>query len=208
MVADSSEERQLISKGYSYIAGVDETGVGSLAGEVYMAAVVFAPGFDFSILKGVNDSKQMTEAKRDSLYELIKKHALAYSVATASVEEINVHNIYWAKFIAARRALDQLSIKPDFVLMDGNAEIPDIDIPQKAIVKGDSKSISIAAASILAKVERDRYIVKLASQVHEDYGWADNKAYYTPNHIKALQKHGKTQWHRDKYVSKFIGENK
>lgn len=205
MVANANEEKQLVSEGYNYIAGVDETGMGSLAGDVYVAAVVFPADFDFSLLKGVDDSKKKSEAQRKALSDLIKKHALTYAVATASVEEIDTHNIYWARFIAARRALDALSVRPDYVLIDGNATIPEVEMQQKAIVKGDGISISIAAASILAKVERDEYIVSLANKVHDDYGWEGNKAYYTPNHIKALQKHGKTKWHRHKFVKKFLG---
>lgn len=205
-MANDKFEKELWSAGNKYIAACDETGMGSLAGDVYVAMVVFPQDFDFTLIKGTNDSKQLTPEKRESLYDKIKQYALSYAIETASVAEIDEHNIYWARFIAARRALEKLTVKPDFILIDGNAEIPEITIPQKAIVKGDAKSLSIAAASILAKVERDRYIVELSDKVHEDYGWKSNKAYYTATHVQAIKKHGKTQYHREKYVSKFIGE--
>lgn len=204
MVADNSEELNLISGGYKNIAGVDESGMGALAGDVFVAAVILPPDIDYTnVLKGLNDSKLKSPQQRDELYDLIKEHSLAYAVATASVQEIDIHNIYWARFIAARRAISSLEISPDYILMDGNASIPDIDIDQKAIVKGDSKSISIAAASILAKVDRDRYMLNLAQSVHDDYGWDSNKAYYSKKHIDALAKHGRTEWHREKFIRKF-----
>jgi len=203
MAATADIENKLIKNGYEFIAGVDESGCGSLAGKVVVAAVIFPPGLDFAgKLPGLNDSKKKSQAQRDVLYELVKEHALTYCVATASVGEIDLHNIYWAKFIAARRALDGLSVDPDYVLMDGGAEIPEIDMPQEAIVKGDGKSVSIAAASILAKVERDSYMVELADKVHEDYGWHANKAYWCKEHVEALEKHGKTKWHRAKFIRK------
>jgi ribonuclease HII len=204
MTANDSEEAKLIQEGFKYVAGVDESGMGSMAGDLYVAAVIFPPGIDFKLLlPGLNDSKQKKPEQRKRLYDLIKKYALTYSVQIATVSEVNEHNVYWARFIAARRALDDLQIKPSYVLMDGNADIPGIDIPQAALVKGDSKSISIAAASILAKVERDEYMEKLAAKVHEDYGWISNKAYYSKKHIDALKKHGKTEWHRDRFLRKF-----
>lgn len=207
MAANDEYEKELNQQGFSYIAGVDETGMGSLSGDVYVSAVILPANIDYKkLLPGLNDSKQKTETQREELYTLIKKYAIAWSVATASVEEINELNIYWARFLAARRALEKLSIKPDYVLMDGNKLIPEITIHQKAIIKGDAKSISIAAASILAKVDRDHYIAQLAKEVPEDFNWASNKAYYCQAHISALKKYGKTKWHRDKFVEKFIKE--
>ncbi len=205
MVANADEENKLLGSGYKLVAGVDETGMGSLAGDVYVAAVIFPANIDYKkLLPGLNDSKQKTEEQREKLYILIKKYAMAWAVATASVEEVNELNVYWARFLAARRALNKLSIKPDYVIMDGNKVIPEITIPQHAIVKGDQKSISIAAASILAKVDRDHYIIDLAKQVHADFMWESNKAYYCQNHIQALKKHGRTEWHRDKFIEKFV----
>lgn len=205
MVANDSEEQALALKGYKYVAGIDETGMGSLAGDVYVAVVVLPMGIDYKkLLPGLNDSKAKSEAQREELYPLIKQHALAWAVATASVEEIDKLNIYWARFLAARRALAQLQIKPDYVIMDGNKVVPEITTPQHAIVKGDQKSISIAAASIIAKVDRDNYIKELAKKVHSDFEWDHNKAYYCQSHIQALQKHGKTEWHREKFIEKFV----
>jgi ribonuclease HII len=204
MVANDSNESKLISEGYKYIAGVDESGMGSFAGDIYVAAVILPAGIDYkTIFHGLNDSKQKNQKQREELYALIKKHAVAYSIQVATVQEVNEHNVYWARFIAARRALADLQTSPDYVLMDGNATIPEINIPQDALVKGDSKSISIAAASILAKVDRDKYMEDLATKVHEDYDWASNKAYYCKKHIEALRVHGKTEWHRDRFLRKF-----
>jgi len=206
MAANDEYEQRLWTSDCKYVCGVDEVGCGSLMGPVTMACVVFSANIDYkTLLKGLNDSKQKTSEQREELYIKIKQYALDWSVAEASVEEIDQYNIYWAKWMAARRALTKLKIQPDHILMDGNHKIPEISIPQTAIVKGDSKSISIAGASILAKVDRDRYIVELAKEVVPEYGWKDNKGYYTEEHIAALKKYGKTQWHRAKYVSKFIG---
>lgn len=204
MVANDFEEKKLIDSGYKLIAGIDESGMGSLAGEVHVGVVVLPVNIDFkNLLPEVNDSKQKSQEEREKLYELIKKHAVSYAVATATIEEIDKHNIYWARFIAARRAIESLKVKPDYILMDGNAVVPEIEIPQTALVKGDTRSISIAAASILAKVERDAYMMDLASRVHEDYGWITNKAYYTKKHLAALEKYGKTKWHREGFLKKF-----
>lgn len=209
MVANDSEEKKLIEKGFKNIVGVDESGMGAFAGDVYVAAVIFPPGIDYkTLMKGLNDSKTKTPEQRDELYAKITKYALAYSVATASVEEINRLNIYWARFLAANRALEKLGVKPDYILMDGNKEIPNTDIPQTAIVKGDAKSISIAAASILAKVERDKHIDALAKLVHKDYGWISNKSYYCSKQVQAIKKHGKTAYHRDRFVDKYLEGDK
>lgn len=211
VVANNTEENKLVQQGYNYIAGVDESGMGSFAGDLYVAAVILPVDIDYkNLLPGLDDSKKKSQEQRDELYELIKKYALAYSVQVATVDEIDEHNVYWARFIAVRRALKGLAITPDYVLMDGNATIPEINISQTALVKGDSRSISIAAASILAKVDRDRYMDKLANLVHKDYGWKSNKAYYSKKHIDALKKHGRTEWHRDKFLRKFEigGESK
>jgi len=205
MIANADEENKLILSGYKYIAGVDETGTGSLAGDVYVSAVIFPVGIDFkTLLPGLNDSKTKNTEQRNKLYPLIKQYALDWSVATASVEEINELNVYYARFLAARRALDKLNIKADYVLMDGNKIIPEVITPQHAVVKGDQKSISIAAASILAKVDRDKYVVELAKEVHDDFNWVNNKAYYCQAHVAALKKYGKTKWHRNKFVEKFV----
>jgi ribonuclease HII len=239
MVANNEEEKKLCSQGYNLICGIDESGMGSFSGDVYVGLVVFAPDIEYkNLMPGLNDSKQKTPKQRDVLYEQIHKYALDYMTATASIEEIDRLNIYWARFLAVIRALNAMRTKPDYILIDGNKVIPSLeamsskiisgykDSPEKmqlllneikkttysfqqhAIVKGDSKSISIAAASILAKVERDKHIDALAELVHEDYEWKKNKSYYSPEHVIAIKKHGKTQWHRQKYVSKYFTDQK
>ena len=205
MAANASIEDLLAEQGFNHVVGIDESGMGCFAGDVYVAAVIFPIGIDYkTLLPGLDDSKKKTAEQRDKLYNLIKKHALAYVIESASVQEIDSLNIYWARFEAVKRALSKLSVSPDYILIDGNKEVPEIDMPQQAIVKGDSKSISIAAASILAKVDRDAHIDKLANEVHEDYDWMNNKSYYSPKHVEAIKKHGKTKYHRRKYVEKYL----
>ena len=204
MAPSNEYERDLNAQGYRYVVGCDEAGYGPLIGDVFCGCVVFPTDLDFTLLHGLNDSKQLTEAQRNTLYPLIKQYALTWAVDQASVEEINTLNVYWAKWVAMRRALSKLSVVPDYVLMDGNKCIPDVAIPQTAIVKGDSKSTSIAAASILAKVDHDRYIVELAGTLHADYDLAHNKGYGTPKHLAALKKHGATVYHRSKFVEGLV----
>ena len=208
MSVNDKFERELWENGYKYVAGCDESGCGCFAGNVYVAVVIFPNNINYkTLLPGLDDSKKKTAEQRYELYSLIKKYALSYCIESASVNEIDTINIYWARFAAVKRALDKISIKPDYILIDGNKEVPDISTPQHAIVKGDSKSISIAAASILAKVDRDKHIDKLAIKVHKDYEWLKNKSYYSPNHVAAIKKHGKTKYHRQKYVSKYLPDD-
>lgn len=205
-MVNMEEEERLRSKDYLRVAGIDESGVGCFAGDVYAAAVILPHDFDYRThLPGLNDSKKISADRRNVLYNKIKDWALAWGVGTASVEEIDDINIYWAKMLAMRRAIRALKIEPDYVIVDGNKEIPKIEIPQHAIVKGDQKSISIAAASVLAKVDRDRHIEKLSSLVHPDFDWDNNKSYYSAKHVRAIKRHGKTIWHREKYVRKYLG---
>ncbi len=205
MAANADEENGLNKLGYKLIAGVDESGMGCFAGDVYVGVVIFPVGIDYKkLLPGLNDSKQKTQQQRNILYKQVHEHALCYSTASASVAEIDELNIYWARFLAVRRALKKLTINPDYIIIDGNKEIPEIFVPQHAIVKGDAKSISIAAASILAKVERDAHIDALAELVHKDYGWKENKSYYSVKQVEAIKKYGKTEWHRKKYVEKYL----
>ena len=204
-MVNTTVEDLLRSQNYKSIAGVDETAVGCFAGDVYAAAVILPPQFDYRrYLPGLNDSKKLNAEKRNNLFPKIKEHALAWAIGIASIAEIDDINIYWAKLLAMRRAVEQLVIEPDYVIVDGNKEIPELYMPQHAMVKGDQKSISIAAASILAKVSRDEYIDKLAQLVHSDYDWITNKSYYSEKHVKAIKKHGKTKWHREKYVRKYL----
>ncbi len=188
---DFTYEQALINQGITIIAGTDEVGRGPLAGPVVAAACVLDPS---NIPDGLNDSKKISGKKRDALFEIIKDVSI-WCIAEASVEEIDALNIYHASHLAMCRAVSGLSVKAQHVLVDGN-KIP-VDMPAKAtaIVKGDGKSQSIAAASILAKVTRDRHMVAL-SQQFPFYGWETNAGYPTKSHICALEQHGVTPHHR------------
>ena len=155
---DYAYELTAKEKGFSFVCGVDEAGRGPLAGPVCAAAVILPKN---TVIEGLNDSKKLSEKKRESLFDVIKEKAVAWSVAFASVEEIEEFNILNATFIAMNRAIDGLSTKADFALIDGNRVPKDIKIPCETVIKGDSKSMSIAAASVLAKVTRDRLMLEL-----------------------------------------------
>ena len=156
-------EQNALSKGYTAVCGVDEAGRGPLAGPVFAAAVILPKD---TIIEGVNDSKKLTEKKREALFEIIKEKALAYSIASASVEEIEEINILNATMLAMKRAVEGLEIKADYAMIDGN-KIPPLQIDSECIVKGDAKSMSIACASILAKVSRDRLLYEYAKEYPE-----------------------------------------
>ncbi len=180
---------------HQFEAGCDEAGRGCLAGPVVAAAVIFDKQFNHL---QINDSKQLNEKKRNELREIIEKEALAWAVAFVYQEEIDQINILNASILAMHKALDQLQIKPDFILVDGNRFKPYQNVPHQTVVKGDSKYLSIAAASILAKTHRDEYMEKL----HEDfpqYDWIHNKGYPTPKHRKAIQEFGITIHHRKSF---------
>ncbi len=189
----------LYAQGHSYIAGLDEAGRGCLAGPVVAAAVILPLTEDISSqLVGVNDSKQLTALTRERLYEVIYQHALAVSVGFGSVELIDERNILQATKQAMRNALTQLSISPQALLLDALL-LKDIALPQRSLIKGDSRSLSIAAASIIAKVTRDRFM----RQLHEEYpayGFAQHKGYGTAMHLAALQVHGITPHHRKSFA--------
>jgi ribonuclease HII len=177
------------------IAGVDEAGRGPLAGPVVAAAVILD---DLNPIKGLADSKKLTALKRDKLYDEIRAKALCCSIAEASVEEIDALNILQATMLAMRRAVEGLRLKPNKVLVDGN-RLPVLDVLAEAIVKGDSKVQAISAASILAKVTRDRW----CEQIDRDYpvyGFAKHKGYGTEAHMQALKTHGATPWHRKSFA--------
>jgi ribonuclease HII len=192
-------EKEAYSKGYKNVCGVDEAGRGPLAGPVFAAAVIFAEGTEIA---GINDSKKLSPKKRDSLCEIIEKEAEAFSVAQASVEEICELNILNATLLAMKRAITGLSIEPDFVLVDG-INLPDIPIPSQNIVKGDSLSHSIAAASILAKVYRDRLMLALDC-TYPGYGFAKHKGYGTAEHIANLREHGPCHIHRKTFLNNIL----
>ncbi len=173
------------------MAGVDEAGRGPLAGPVVAAAVILD---DLHPIKGLADSKVLTEKKRERLFDEIRAKALCCCIAEASVEEIDALNILQATLLAMRRAVEGLRLKPAKVLVDGN-RLPVLKIPAEAIVKGDSKVQAISAASILAKVTRDRQCLAV-HELHPEYGFAKHKGYPSPEHLQALRKHGVTAWHR------------
>lgn len=177
------------------VAGVDEAGRGPLAGPVFAAAVILD---DMSPISGLADSKKLSPKKRDLLYDIIKARALCFSVAMASVDEIDQLNILQATLLAMQRAVKGLRLKPMKVLVDGN-RLPVLDIRAEAIVKGDSKVASISAASILAKVERDRWCVEIDSQ-YPLYGFAIHKGYGTSVHLNALKEHGPCALHRSSFA--------
>ncbi len=183
------------AQGFPILCGVDEAGRGPLAGPVCAAAVILPPDIE---IEGLNDSKKLTEKKREALYEPIKELALGYGIAFATVEEIEQYNILQATFLAMRRAVEQLSMTPDLVLVDGN-RLPPLPVPGKTVIKGDSLSASIAAASILAKVSRDRLMLELDEQ-YPMYGFAKHKGYGTAAHYEALRTYGLSPAHRPSFL--------
>ncbi len=199
---DYSLEAELHAKGYSLVCGVDEAGRGPLCGPVFAAACILPEGL---YIEGLNDSKKLTEKKREKLFDIIKSEAVAYCIASAGVEEINELNILEADLLAMRRAIDGLSVKAGFALIDGNIA-RDFQIPAAAIVKGDATSMSIAAASVLAKVARDRICLEL-DRDYPEYGIAKHKGYGTKDHMDALRKYGPSPIHRTKFV-RFLDEEK
>ena len=189
---DLTRETHLLSTGITRIAGIDEAGRGPLAGPVAAAAVILPPHFE---LPGLNDSKKLSAAKREALFEIITRHPdIHWSVATASVEEIDTLNILRATHLAMRRAAQALAPPPAHCLIDG-LPVRDFPIPHTAIVKGDSLSLSIAAASILAKVSRDR-ILRDIDREFPHYGFAQHQGYGTAQHMEALRVHGPCRHHR------------
>lgn len=186
-------------KGYKIICGIDEAGRGPLAGDVYAAAVILPDEIE---IEGLDDSKKLSEKKREALFDIICEKAEAYNIASASVEEIDRVNILQATFLAMRRAVDGLKIIPDFALVDGNRD-PLLSIPSAQIVKGDSLSKSIAAASILAKVSRDRYMKKLAES-YPQYCFEKHKGYGTKLHYEKLDEYGISDIHRKTFLKKYL----
>ncbi|MBQ6998180.1 MAG: ribonuclease HII [Clostridia bacterium] len=201
-MADMLEyEKKLWDAGYEFVAGVDEAGRGPLAGPVYAAAVIFPRGL---VIEGINDSKKLSEKKREQLYDVIKESALAYSIVSVDEKEIDKINILNAAMRAFKMALDNLSQKADFALLDGN-RAPEMDIPYESVVKGDAKVQAIAAASILAKVERDRYITEM-DKIYPQYGFAKHKGYPTKDHKESVARYGPSPIHRltFKGVSEYV----
>lgn len=181
------------------LCGVDEAGRGPLAGDVYAAAVVFDEGV---FIDGLNDSKKLSEKKREALFDEITAKAKAYCVATATVEEIERLNILQATMLAMKRAVDGLGIVPDMAIIDGN-RLPDLECPAQTVVKGDGLSACIAAASILAKVSRDRYMKKLAEE-YPQYCFEKHKGYGTKLHNEMILKYGPSPVHRMSFLKKLL----
>ena len=194
-------ENDQFSQGVQIICGVDEAGRGPLAGPVCAAAVILPKGLE---IPGLNDSKKLTDKKRRELFPVIQAKALAYGIAFASHEEIDEINILQATYLAMERALAQLSLKPDLALIDGN-RAKDFGLPVMTVVKGDSRSANIAAASVLAKVTRDEYMEKMALE-YPGYGFEIHKGYGTKAHYEALRNLGPSPIHRMTFLKKFYGE--
>lgn len=185
---------------YLYVAGVDEAGRGPLAGDVYTAAVIFDKG---TMIEGLNDSKKLTPAKREALFDVICERALAYQITTADaarIDEINIRNATYESMCASVRALQPAA---EFVLVDGDAVIG-MTLPHECVIKGDATSLSVAAASVLAKVSRDRYMEEM-DKLYPQYGFAKHKGYGTREHVEALRKYGPCPIHRRSFLTKILG---
>lgn len=185
-----------------FICGVDEAGRGPLAGPVYAAAVILSPE---NPIAGLNDSKKLSEKKREALFDIIIEEAVAYCIASASVEEIETYNILGATYLAMSRAVAGLAVQPALALIDGNRIPPQLSVPAQAIVKGDALSETIAAASILAKVSRDRVLKDLDNQ-YPQYGFAVHKGYGTAAHTAAIRQFGPCPEHRPSFLRKILGD--
>ena len=193
-------EEKRYAEGYTAVCGCDEAGRGPLCGPVVAAAVILPRGLE---IEGLNDSKKLTEKKREKLFDIICENAVAYCIAEASPEEIDDINILNASMLAMRRAVEGLSVKADFALIDGNCS-RGFAIPTETVVKGDSLSYSIAAASVLAKVTRDRGCIEL-DRLYPEYGIAKHKGYPTKDHMDTVRAHGPSPIHRKSFL-KFLNE--
>lgn len=190
-------EKQIYSQGYKLVCGVDEAGRGPLAGPVYAAAVILPRD---AVIPGLNDSKKLTERKREELFEPIKTTALSYGIAFATVEEIEELNILNATFLAMNRAIAQLELQPELALIDGNRN-SGIELNSQCVVKGDSLCADIAAASVLAKVSRDLYMLQM-DELYPQYHFRQHKGYGTKLHYEALRKYGPSPIHRLSFLRK------
>lgn len=200
---DFEYERVAAAKGWRHICGVDEAGRGPLAGPVYAAAVILPDGL---VIEGLNDSKKLTEKKREALFDVICEQAVAYSIASESAKEIDEINILQATFLAMRRAVEGLPVKADYAIIDGN-RMPPLDIEGETLIKGDALSPSVAAASILAKVSRDRYMYELDRELPQ-YQFAKHKGYGTKLHYEMLTEFGASEHHRVTFLRSFYNGKK
>lgn len=194
------DEEKLHSNGVKLIAGIDEAGRGPLAGPVVVGIAIMPEN---SMIEGVNDSKKVSEKKREKLYDLITQEAIAWNVGIADQNEIDEINILNATKLALTRAIDGLKIKPDLILVDALTNINTLGIPYKSIIKGDAKEYSIAAASILAKVTRDR-MMREYDEIYPQYGFSGHKGYGTEKHIAAIKEYGPCILHRKSFIKNFI----
>ena len=190
-------ELEITASGFTTVCGVDEAGRGPLAGPVCAAAVILPTGLD---IPGLNDSKQLSEKKREALFDVICAQAVSFGIAFATVEEIEARNILGATYLAMNRAIAQLDRLPDLALIDGNRSAG-IEYPSRCIVDGDAKCASIAAASILAKVTRDRYMLEMDAK-YPEYGFARHKGYGTKAHYAAIRTYGPSEIHRPSFLKK------
>lgn len=197
---DFSIENTAKSRGYRFVCGVDEAGRGPLAGPVCAAAVILP---DNCVIDGLYDSKKLTEKKRELLFDIIKEKALAYSVAFGTLEEIEEYNILEATFIAMNRAIEGLEIKPDYALIDGNRVPKGIKTECETVIKGDAKSCSVAAASVLAKVSRDRLMLEYDKK-YPEYNFKKHKGYGTKEHYEAIEKYGICEIHRKSFLKNVL----
>ncbi len=193
-------EKNLRKKGFSFIAGVDEAGRGPLAGPVFAAAVILPKT---SKIKGLDDSKKLSPSDREKVFELIMDSAVCVGVGTCGEKEIDRINILQATFRAMAQAVGALSQEPDIILVDGNRTVPQINIPQKAVVRGDAKCACIAAASVVAKVLRDRYMKELHKK-HPKYGFDRHKGYGTKRHVAAIKTFGGCRAHRKSFLKNIL----
>ena len=202
-MVDFEIEREYAAKGFKLICGIDEAGRGPLAGPVYAAAVILPDGCE---IEGLNDSKKLTEKKREALFDVVKQKALYWGIGSADEKEIDEINILQATFLAMRRAVENMGVKPDLALVDGNQKPHIADgIEEVTVIKGDAKSMSIAAASILAKVSRDRFMLEI-SEKYPEYEFPKHKGYGTKLHYEKIAEYGISDIHRKSFLKKIIGE--
>ncbi len=199
-MVDYELEMQALSQGFRSVCGIDEAGRGPLCGPVCAAAIILPENCE---IPGLNDSKKISEKKRDVLFDIIKEKAIAYNVVMIDEKIIDEINIFQATFLAMRSAVDGLPVKADIALIDGNGK-PGLDIEERTVVKGDAKSVSIAAASILAKVTRDRYMLEMDER-YPEYQFAKHKGYGTKLHYEMIEKYGICPLHRRSFLKKIIG---
>ncbi len=199
---DFELEKAAAMRGFKYICGVDEAGRGPLAGPVCAAAVILPEN---AVIEGLNDSKKLSEKKREALYDVIKEQAIAYGIAYGTLEEIEELNILEATYLAMVRAIEALPVKADFALIDGNHIPKGIAIPCETVVKGDAKAMSVAAASVLAKVTRDRLLLEY-DEKYPEYNFKKHKGYGTKEHTDLILKYGPCEIHRMSFLKKLLGD--